>query len=738
MVQVVSRTLRASGCTNCRVSVLRTLAAISGLPSYTLQHATNAERSKAFPHRRFSSNTPSARRFEEDVNTSTRVIEALEDTQLVGGQEKVVNNIPATADDLNSVPWYLQVNSPARIGKPLSERQKIPDLPESPPDILQPLLSQISVDLGLDDLTILDLRKLDPPPALGANLLMILGTARSEKHLHVSADRLCRWLRSNYKLRPDADGLLGRNELKLKLKRKARRAKLVGNSTEEDDADDGVRTGWVCVNVGTVEAPATTSASEGEIRNFVGFGRQTEGVKIVVQMLVEEKRQEINLESLWTGISNRQSLPETLEADIDDLSPTPAVSSRGSDAVSSVIGPKPAAIQSRRYHTSARQFNATLPDVTSTSALMPMPSPDSYSALFQSVQNKVLSAVEAGDYSAARRLVIDNNRIFPELKGDQWRPYLLHQLISRLEKLPPELALKELGLGHEDRISTAFLSCFYQTLSRFPSSAEWESHISLFCLANDLGHTGYGSALLHSLFTQMQISGCQIPVRTWLAVLRSMLRGVDITTAPNPDALHNVFVLLQKMQSHGNDLMDEELWVSLHEAIAASQKNDHKTQNLTMIYNSSADTFGLPVRSLPPLYQQLNTVMLGLNVPITSTELQIRLLSVLARQDDWVSFWLFWRSIARHGQPRSFLLYACMFNLVAEVGDQRACMTVLRAWIPDMDVEEPSVQLAGVVREAVEACLMVVDPYMSGDDAKLPGAKGEWVGLWRRCNAATF
>ena len=81
---------------------------------------------------------------------------------------------------------------------------------------------------------------------------MLIGTARSEKHLHVSADRLCRWLRSTYKLRPNADGLLGRNELKLKLKRKAKKAKLLGSSTDEN-ADDGVRTGWVCVDVGVVQ-----------------------------------------------------------------------------------------------------------------------------------------------------------------------------------------------------------------------------------------------------------------------------------------------------------------------------------------------------------------------------------------------------------------------------------------------------------------------------------------------------
>lgn len=205
--------------------------------------------------------------------------------------------------EVSSIPWYLQIDTPTRAPQPLSERQQIPKLPDTPPPILEPLLKQISIDLGIDSLTLLDLRKLDPPAALGANLMMLLGTARSERHLHVSADRLCRWLRSNYKLRPDADGLLGRNELKLKLKRKAKRAKLLGSAADED-GDDGVRTGWVCVDLGTVEADPTAVEAP-QRKDFVGFGRRVDGVRIVVQLLTEEKREEIELEKLWEGILRR-------------------------------------------------------------------------------------------------------------------------------------------------------------------------------------------------------------------------------------------------------------------------------------------------------------------------------------------------------------------------------------------------------------------------------------------------
>ena len=211
-------------------------------------------------------------------------------------------------ESASPLPWYLQVQTPQHIQSPISDRQRLPDLPSDPPPLLQPMLEHISIDLGLDDLSILDLRHLDPPPALGANLLMIVGTARSEKHLHVSADRYCRWLRTAHQLTPYADGLLGRGELKLKMRRKVRRARIMSRvgSSEQGAVDDGLRTGWVCVNVGTIEDGSTFSEKRPAIEGYVGFGSQSGGTKVVVQMLTAEKREELDLERLWSQALARQ------------------------------------------------------------------------------------------------------------------------------------------------------------------------------------------------------------------------------------------------------------------------------------------------------------------------------------------------------------------------------------------------------------------------------------------------
>ena len=233
-------------CNGCRFAVVRSFASLSGI-SLRFPHESLAALSTAthWGQRAFLG-------FSARYASWRTGNELAEEGELVEGE----NGPPPPVQQEAPVPWYLEVErQPQKFNDshPLAERQRIPELPEDPPPILRELLEHISVDLGLDDLSLLDLRYLDPPPALGSKLLMVIGSARSEKHLHVSADRLCRWLRSSYKLKPHAAGLLGRNELKLKLRRKARRSKLmanVGASDTSSSMDDGIRTGWVCVTVG--------------------------------------------------------------------------------------------------------------------------------------------------------------------------------------------------------------------------------------------------------------------------------------------------------------------------------------------------------------------------------------------------------------------------------------------------------------------------------------------------------
>lgn len=280
-------------CTSCRSALLNAVLALSRPPV-------------SIGIKRFSGRTPS---FQRCFSTTPQFKSALVSwNPAPENQESApkARSDPSSndgSDTTEPVPWYLQVQTPRQESKSVSDRQRLPDLPPNPPPLLQPILEHISMDLGLDDLYLLDLRDLDPPPALGANLMMIIGTARSEKHLHVSADRFCRWLRTTHKLSPYADGLLGRGELRLKLKRKNRRARMLNSvgASNSGNTDDGIRTGWVCVNIGLIEdnRNAAQESMDQQDDDYVGFGGGSSGVRMVVQMLTEEKREELDLELFW-------------------------------------------------------------------------------------------------------------------------------------------------------------------------------------------------------------------------------------------------------------------------------------------------------------------------------------------------------------------------------------------------------------------------------------------------------
>jgi hypothetical protein len=201
------------------------------------------------------------------------------------------------------VPWYLQVEPP-RHPTLVQEPSPLPDIPDGAPKLTEPLLKFVADELGLDELSLLDLRAMDPPPALGPDLLMLFGTARSERHLHVSADRLVRWLRGRG-ITAAADGLLGRNELKVKLRRLARKAKLLGNAGVMRGGDDGISTGWVCINLGQVGGLQQELETVDEQGRPTGFGVTQTGTTLVVQMLTEGRREDLDLESLWSGMLHR-------------------------------------------------------------------------------------------------------------------------------------------------------------------------------------------------------------------------------------------------------------------------------------------------------------------------------------------------------------------------------------------------------------------------------------------------
>jgi hypothetical protein len=226
----------------------------------------------------------------------------------------------ANADDeaTSDTPWYLDIEAPAPVST--QHVAPLPDVPEGAPALFEPLLKYVYEEMGLDDMEVLDLRNMDPPPALGPNLLMLFGTARSERHLHVSSSRMVKWLRYNYRVDSRADGLIGPGELKTKLRRLRKKAKLLGSSAVPVGEDDGISTGWICVNLGTIGSNAGEAARFDEDGKMTGFGTSPTGTTIVVQVMTEARRKELNLEKLWSGQLKRSiEAEEALKVNEDEF-----------------------------------------------------------------------------------------------------------------------------------------------------------------------------------------------------------------------------------------------------------------------------------------------------------------------------------------------------------------------------------------------------------------------------------
>jgi hypothetical protein len=660
----------------------------SRLPSTFIRPSfASIVRPAALAYRPFSLSTKLAQEHQEKPED-----DALEASEDVEQQYDVLDDTPApSSTEAEAVPWYLQVDTPTpQSAHPFAERQKLPELPDSPPALLQPILEHVSVELGLDHLSLLDLRELDPPPALGANLLMVIGTARSEKHLHVSADRLCRWLRTEHRLTPYADGLLGRNELKLKLRRKAKRTRLLSavgsKETASQDIDDGIRTGWVCVNVGRVEGDAVQKPAE-ELENIVGFGTQSSGSRIVVQMMTDEKRGQIDLETLWSGILRRSVKAKTdKDQDVDDAEKRvrsgmlleESTEQPGSYRYRPHAADYPSGQQARAFHSAARP-----------------------------------TTQQGAQVSTFIQTNLQSDRLVQSA-------IILNHMVDHLKTMSRSGACQALGCDSQDQESTSFLLAYHSAMPRFPETMHWHAHISLHCYAVRLGHPGYPTTCLTQDLESMHLAGLVPDEKTYLAVLEAIMLASHkevpaAETHVSQTKLRLALSVLNCMFEDGYDPVSTSVCQILYQATSISPAMVEEPQST--IIGSSTST-----NQQPSALHQLTSA------------LSVYALRTAAQTSAWSEFWDMWRSYPRRMSPRSSDMYVTMFDKVAERYSPKDAMDALRQCVPEMVREQPAVNFGGPVAAAILRCLRVAEPR--AENLAREGNRGEWAVLYMRCAKA--
>ena len=617
-------------------------------------------------------------------------------------------------DEAPSTPWYLRHELEEPEINPFAAQQRLPDLPPDPPPILEDLLQHLSVDVGLDYLSILDLRGLDPPPALGSNLLMIVGTARSEKHLNVSADRLCRWLRSTYKLTPFADGLLGRQELKLRFKRKNRRQKILSAAGAQDafQRDDGTTTGWICVNLGSVDSGKenTLKSPSSGTKGFVGFGEETPGVRIVVQMMTEEKRGNLDVEALWEGVIRRFNERQKLE--IDPQLPRGQFSRDFADVPNGRFQSRPNSLKSapgwRSFHTS-------------TSARATAEAPLGVSGDGGNLNSEHVQSV--GQLESRQRL------------------------LQTLTKFNPTRVGELLSQDENDKSATEWLRSFWGNMPPFPAASEWQHIIYMHCYALKNNLSGYSQSGLLEHLHSMEASGVHIPEETFKEALRVILyssKRIPRTSSQKMQytpvmamkaMLSHSFDVLEMMESHGHSICTEDVFLDLHHSLLdpgfikgtsirsldadtdlspLPGQDESFTESSTpesLIHDSASSSTtnaiqpnitSTQARMLQYHYRQSLNLLFPRPQPTAITD---TLLDTFSAQGYWSAFWSVWHNYPISRQRRGEDLYALLFARVAEKGHISMCRAVLAEWVPEMERERPEVKPEGVVALGIWSCL---------------------------------
>lgn len=663
-----------------------------------------------------------------------------------------------TSDTTTEKPWYLQVqNDHFRHLNPIIARQQLPPLPLDPPPFLEGFLNHLSVDIGLDHLSLLDLRKIDPPPALGANLIMIFGTVRSEKHLNVAADRFCRWLRTEHKLTPYADGLLGRNELKLKMRRKLRRTKMLSaaGAREVGDQDDGVTTGWICVNAGAVNQSSVTNEELDD--GVVGFGRRSDGTHVVVQMMTEEKRGELDLETLWQGILKRSLKKQEQLEDMASSTPPSITTEKAAETSSQLNTPSMLSNmpqvetrqQVRSFHTANICLHADRPSTT-------LAEPDP-AELEPQLLSREASWSQEPDHVVSPR----NELVLEEIGGDNvsstsiGSSVALRTHLNYLTNLSDDAAVQALGDGEKDKSSTTFLRSFHEQLPPLRETSHWQVILGLHSYGLHLAHPGYTQVGHINLLRSMMASTPLVPVETFENALDTILfsahrpsggndaaprherwrldaSGDTIRFPPrNPteskgyhalrSSLGLACEILEFMEAQGHDITTPRILLSLHHAISSPRFAEDLFQG------ESPDLTSVQVERLQYFYTQALNLIYDESQHIPRA-ITTAMLKTYTQHSNWRGFWSVWRSLPASAQRRDEEQYTILYNALADSSDVRETRRALSEYVEVMGLERPAVEVEkdGELALALARALVVAG---FGRDSE----KGRWRLVWERC-----
>ncbi|KAG0635048.1 hypothetical protein HOY80DRAFT_983598 [Tuber brumale] len=612
---------------------------------------------------------------------------------------------PETCDSKEgSLPWYLRVKTPISRFHPLAERQALPALPEDPPPALQAVLARLSVEEGIDYLKVLDLRALDPAPALGENIVMVIGTARSGRQLHMCSERMCKWLRREFDMRPFADGLVGRGELKLQQKRARRRGKLTTAQSGIEEA-----AGWVCI----------TASGQG----------------LVIQLFTRDKREEIDLESLWGKELERDAKKKEAEKRVAEGKERGTFGAFGRGL--STGFPIPGSVQARSFHSPSQQPSQAVTGFPAGNLVR-----------FAEDRISVDTCVKKGHYW---RLVPRVSEAFDPDADLKNTAYLMEAHINHLRKTfrgnnySGKLTggCKLLGQGVEDRTSTEFLQSYFRYLPKHPAPTHLRLHLEFLIETNRISPEKHPLSKITSFLKTLPTP---VPAELYYLCMRAIADSPEHRSykLPASEAATLRLSLIQDLAEHfdptsvqsrnmpefqfcrfralAHDAITQILLAAKTVCSTKRVEAGKEADGAIKKFKIRVGTYALDPRLVKIERESIQQKCHSYAI----REFSEQAMAAYVAADHWTALWNRWKNLKYMSVRRDQAFYELLIGLVVLGAKQKEGVYAARHIWNDMRRETPKVLMTAGIAKGLLAVVQLAERDSS--------ASGEFVELKARCN----
>ena len=296
-----------------------------------------------------------------------------------------------------------------------------------------------------------------------------------------------------------------------------------------------------------------------------------------------------------------------------------------------------------------------------------------------------------------------------KVESEQFRGLSDHQNIEFLNRLLDKV--KRMPLQEAKALldkSSPFWNSLHETRPLFTNSIEYELYLSLYLYAHDIGSHGHKSSIA-LIMDEMQATCLDIQHSVYERSVKTLLES------PVAEAdLRKVAQILESMSARGLPTMLGDSRRKLQLAVLALQQEGEKG--------------GVSERA----HERVRRVMSQCSGQ-ASLEEEIQAMHDSADWGNWAAFWNIWRAFPAAMRPRPSQLYCVMFQRTAMRQHQAKAIQCLVECIPEMEIEEPPVEMDVDIAHAVKACLLVAAPGI--EDTALKEDSASVCGrLWRRCD----